>query len=147
MRSTVRVVPDGTFTAWLTKQSGTTAAGAGGGPGTTKAKPGAAGTADGKQVFASNGCGGCHTLAAAGASGKVGPSLDSVVADAKKYGKGGPPASYIRQSIVTPDAFVVPGFPKGTMPKTFEQQLSPQQLAALVQFLLKSGGPSGGNAK
>ena len=30
----------------------------------------------GKAVFASAGCGGCHTLAAAGTSGNVGPNLD-----------------------------------------------------------------------
>jgi cytochrome c553 len=30
----------------------------------------------GKQVFASAGCGGCHTLKAAGSSGTVGPNLD-----------------------------------------------------------------------
>jgi len=30
----------------------------------------------GKAVFAANGCGGCHTLAAAGSSGNVGPNLD-----------------------------------------------------------------------
>jgi mono/diheme cytochrome c family protein len=30
----------------------------------------------GKQVFASSGCGGCHTLKDAGASGNVGPNLD-----------------------------------------------------------------------
>ncbi|MDX6643777.1 MAG: cytochrome c oxidase subunit [Solirubrobacteraceae bacterium] len=143
MRSTVRVVSDGAFTAWLSKQAGSATASTGGGApspgGAGAAKPGAA-AADGKQVFAANGCSGCHTLAAAGATGKVGPDLDSVVADAKKYFKAGPPAAYIKQSIVNPNAFVVPGFPKGTMPQTFQQQLSPQQLDALVQFLLKSGG-------
>ena len=45
---------------------------------------------------------------------------------------------------MTPNAFVVPGFPKGTMPQTFGQQLSPQQIDSLVQFLLKSGGGGGG---
>lgn len=32
--------------------------------------------ANGEQVFASAGCGGCHTFAAAGSSGTVGPNLD-----------------------------------------------------------------------
>ena len=32
--------------------------------------------ANGEQVFATAGCGGCHTLAAAGSSGSVGPNLD-----------------------------------------------------------------------
>ena len=37
---------------------------------------GKAATADGKAVFAKAGCGGCHTMAAAGSSGSVGPNLD-----------------------------------------------------------------------
>jgi mono/diheme cytochrome c family protein len=32
--------------------------------------------ANGEQVFASAGCGGCHTFEAAGSSGSVGPNLD-----------------------------------------------------------------------
>ena len=32
--------------------------------------------AAGKEVFASAGCGGCHTFSAAGSSGSVGPNLD-----------------------------------------------------------------------
>jgi mono/diheme cytochrome c family protein len=45
--------------------------------GATAAKAdGAAATADGKAVFAKSGCGGCHTLKAAGATGAVGPNLD-----------------------------------------------------------------------
>lgn len=32
--------------------------------------------ADGEAIFAEAGCGGCHTLAAAGATGTVGPNLD-----------------------------------------------------------------------
>jgi mono/diheme cytochrome c family protein len=40
------------------------------------AKPSAA--PDGKKVFTSAGCGGCHTLKAAGATGNVGPNLDAL---------------------------------------------------------------------
>ena len=36
------------------------------------------GAPDGKQVFASAGCGGCHTLKDAGATGNVGPNLDDL---------------------------------------------------------------------
>jgi mono/diheme cytochrome c family protein len=32
----------------------------------------------GAQIFASAGCGGCHTLAAAGSHGNVGPNLDDL---------------------------------------------------------------------
>jgi mono/diheme cytochrome c family protein len=36
---------------------------------------------DGAKVFASAGCGNCHTLAAAGSSGNVGPNLDDLQPD------------------------------------------------------------------
>jgi cytochrome c oxidase subunit 2 len=138
MRSTVRVVPQQTFTAWLAKQAGAATAAVPGGGGAA-AKPANA-AALGKQLFTQNGCGGCHTLAKAGASGTVGPNLDNVLADAAKYAKGRSPADYVRQSIVSPNAFVVPGFPRGTMPQNFAQQLTPQQIDALVVFLTGSGG-------
>jgi len=49
-------------------------------------------------VFASAGCGGCHTLANAKAHGNVGPNLDdahpsqALVLDRVLHGKGGMPA-------------------------------------------------------
>lgn len=54
--------------------------------------------AAGETVFASAGCASCHTLAAAGASGAVGPSLDDLkpsydqVVSAVTNGKGAMPA-------------------------------------------------------
>ena len=36
----------------------------------------------GKQIFTDEGCGGCHTLAAADASGTSGPDLDELAPDA-----------------------------------------------------------------
>jgi mono/diheme cytochrome c family protein len=44
-------------------------------PTTTQALP-KGNPANGKQVFTSAGCGGCHTLADAGSTGNVGPNLD-----------------------------------------------------------------------
>jgi mono/diheme cytochrome c family protein len=43
---------------------------------TTGDEPGTGDAASGAAVFSSGGCGGCHTLAAAGSSGAVGPNLD-----------------------------------------------------------------------
>jgi mono/diheme cytochrome c family protein len=37
--------------------------------------------AAGKEIFAANGCGSCHTLADAGSTGTVGPSLDDSAID------------------------------------------------------------------
>lgn len=55
----------------------------GGEPATTEAPSAPAGDATaGEAVFASAGCGGCHTLEAAGSSGKVGPNLDDAKPDA-----------------------------------------------------------------
>ena len=61
--------------------------GCGGGDDSDTAEPPAATTtesgggetgdaANGEQVFASAGCGGCHTFEAAGSTGSVGPNLD-----------------------------------------------------------------------
>jgi mono/diheme cytochrome c family protein len=44
---------------------------------TTSTTPGGTGdAANGKAVFASEGCGGCHTFSAAGSTGSIGPNLD-----------------------------------------------------------------------
>ena len=54
--------------------------------------------ADGEAVFAQAGCGGCHTLEAAGSSGQVGPNLDELelevpdVVEQVREGGGGMPA-------------------------------------------------------
>ena len=51
----------------------------------------------GSEVFASAGCGSCHTLADAGTSGNVGPNLDeahpdaATVVDAVTHGRGAMP--------------------------------------------------------
>ncbi len=47
---------------------------------TTEAAPAGGDAAAGKAVFTAN-CGGCHTLADAGASGAVGPNLDDLKPD------------------------------------------------------------------
>jgi mono/diheme cytochrome c family protein len=66
---------------------------------TTETTPSGGGdAAAGKEVFASAGCGSCHTLADAGASGSVGPNLDNakpttdLVVDRVTNGKGAMPA-------------------------------------------------------
>lgn len=87
----------------------------------------------GKAVFTSAGCGACHTLAAAGASGKIGPDLDNLTAEAAKAGE--PLGDFIKESIVNPSAYIAPGYAGGIMPSTFGQSLKPQQLADLVAFV------------
>lgn len=91
----------------------------------------------GAQVFANNGCGGCHTLAEAEAGGTTGPNLDEVLA--------GQSAAMIDKSIVDPNAEIAKGYPPNVMPATYEQSLTPKELEDLVQYLLQS--TSGGKSK
>jgi cytochrome c oxidase subunit II len=85
----------------------------------------------GKAVFASQGCGGCHTYKPAGTSGTTGPDLDKLAQYAQTAGK--PEAAFVHESIVDPGAYVEKGFPDGVMPKY--DTLSQKQLADLVAFL------------
>ena len=101
---------------------------------TTTAATAAGNPAQGKSVFASNGCGACHTFKPAGSSGSVGPNLDSAPAlDAKKDNM--PLPAFIRESIVSPNTYISPGYPKSVMPQNFGSTLTKTQLAELVAFI------------
>ena len=93
--------------------------------------------ASGKKLFAANGCNSCHTYAPAGSHGTVGPNLDKLAADAQKANQG-TEEEYVHTSIVDPNAYVVPGFPKGVMPPF--ATLSDKQIADLVAFLGTGSG-------
>jgi cytochrome c oxidase subunit 2 len=95
----------------------------------------------GEAVFAQNGCGSCHTLEAANATGTTGPSLDELPQAAERAGV--PLEEFVRESIVEPDGYLAPGFPAGVMPKTYAD-LPDEQIDALVQYLVRSteGGGS-----
>ncbi len=89
--------------------------------------------AAGKPIFTAQGCAACHTFKAAGATGKIGPNLDNLVAYAQKAGQT--LAAFTSSAITAPPAsYVPPGFPTNVMPNTFAS-LPPQQLADLVAFL------------
>jgi mono/diheme cytochrome c family protein len=76
--------------------------------------------ANGESVFASAGCGGCHTLAAAGSNGSVGPNLD----DSK------PSFELVAERVTN-------GL--GAMP-SFADQLSAQEIADVSQYVVDSTG-------
>ena len=79
--------------------------------------------AAGREVFVSSGCGGCHALAAAAATGNVGPNLDQ--------------AKPSKDLVV---ARVTNG--RGAMP-AFGGQLTPDQIEAVAEFVSASAGSSG----
>jgi mono/diheme cytochrome c family protein len=86
----------------------------------------------GAQVFASNGCGGCHTLAEAKSGGVTGPNLNEVLP--------GQSTAMIHQSIVDPNAKLAKGYPANVMPTSYETSLTPKELEDLVAYLVKSTG-------
>jgi mono/diheme cytochrome c family protein len=87
----------------------------------------------GAQVFLSQGCGSCHTLAALGdvAMGTVGPNLDDVIP--------GQTPEQVEQSIVDPEADITAGFPAGVMPDTYGD-LPQRELRDLVEYLIEAAG-------
>jgi mono/diheme cytochrome c family protein len=87
---------------------------------TTSGGGGGQAAPDGKAVFASAGCGACHTLKAAGSNGTVGPNLDQLK-----------PAKATVQHQVE-----VGG---GAMP-AFKGRLSAAQIAAVAQFVSANAG-------
>ena len=119
MRSHVDILTEPKFDAWL-KGGGKAAAG----------PPGLA-------VFQQNGCGGCHTLKSAGATGKVGPDLDNLKQEAAQANRGAL-AAFIHESIVDPGAYLAPGFPDA-MPHTFGTQIPGDKLNQLVDLPRRAG--------
>jgi cytochrome c oxidase subunit 2 len=112
MRSHVTVVTQKQFASFM-KGGGTT------GP------PGLA-------VFQQNGCASCHTFKPANATGKVGPDLDKLKQYAAQANRGSL-TQFIHESIVTPGAYIQPGF-SDVMPHIFGS-LPAKQLSDLVQYL------------
>ena len=86
--------------------------------------------AGGKAVWLAQGCGSCHTLAAVNAHGDIGPDLGASLK--------GAPASYIRESIVNPNAHAAAGYSTGAMPEDYASRMTPAELDRLIDFLRAS---------
>ena len=124
MRGPARVIDTAAYTEWAKKQAEASSGGGGAG--------GAA--PDGAKLFATNGCGGCHTFKPAGSDGQIGPDLDTLTEAAKTAGAS--PEDFVKQSIADPNAYLAPGYQGGVMPGTFAKTLKPEEIDALVQYLL-----------
>jgi mono/diheme cytochrome c family protein len=106
----VRAQPAEAAGGGTTTGGGATTGGATGG--------GGGGEDEGKAIFAEAGCGGCHTLEAAGASGNVGPNLD----------ESKPPKELVIDRVTNG---------KGVMP-SFKGSYSQEQIAALADYVVAS---------
>jgi cytochrome c oxidase subunit 2 len=87
----------------------------------------------GLDVWVEHGCGSCHTLAAANATGTLGPDLGATLE--------GMPAAYVKESIVAPAAAATAGYDAGMMPEDYGTRIPPDDLDRLVTFLLQSAKP------
>ena len=104
-------------------------AGGGGSATTATATATASPGRDGLAVWIASGCGSCHTFKRANATGGFGPDLDLVL--------DGMNRSDVMRAIVLPDADVSAGYSPGMMPRDFARRIAPQDLEALVTYLMK----------
>jgi mono/diheme cytochrome c family protein len=93
----------------------------------------------GAQVFASKGCGGCHTFKAANSGGVTGPDLNEVLP--------GQSAAMVEESIVDPNAKIAAGYPANVMPGNFGEIISKKELEQLVEFLIDNASAKGKTGK
>ena len=85
----------------------------------------------GRQVYRDKDCASCHELE----GGTVAPPLGHVGTVAASRKPGTSAEDYIRQSVVDPGAYVVPGYPD-TMPRGLSRGMSQEDFDDLVRFLL-----------
>ena len=90
----------------------------------------ASGGRRGRELFAEEGCDRCHSIAAIGAGGKLGPRLDTLDAELDDN----------LESIAEPRHDIVEGYPEKLMPADFAQRLSDADLRALAAFVTAASG-------
>lgn len=97
----------------------------------------------GLEVYRAQYCGLCHTLTAAGTTGIFGPVHDGIgtlagqrIADPAYSGAATTAAEYIRESIVEPQRYLVPGYEAASQPMPAYDYLSEAEIMALVEALL-----------
>ena len=97
----------------------------------------------GEEIFAARilgpnpGCITCHSMDPD--TTLVGPSIAGVAVRAGSRVDGQTARDYLRESIIDPSAFLVPGFDDGKMPTDLGDVLSPDEVEALVAYLLTLG--------
>src|SRR5262245_14528323 len=103
----------------------------------------------GAELFGKLPCASCHDITRPWPGGDVGPNLGNIATEAARIvrlpdyrGKAKDAAGYIRESIINPNAYIVPGrnyrMPDGqsVMPKDFAKTLSAKDMNDVVAFLL-----------
>ena len=88
----------------------------------------------GRQVYDRYGCATCHESGLGNLFHPVGPPLDHIGTVAGTRRAGVAAEDYLRQSILDPGAYVVPGYPD-SMTRGLGDRLSKEDLDALVLYL------------
>jgi mono/diheme cytochrome c family protein len=102
---------------------------------------GACGGVDGEGLFAQRtiegraGCVACHSVASSDIV--IGPTLSQIGSVAGERIPGVDAETYIRDSILLPDAHIAPGYQPGEMPSGWGEVLSDDEIDALVAYLLE----------
>jgi hypothetical protein len=97
------------------------------------------------EAFQAGGCVACHSIkGVGGGAATIGPPLFRTGAIAAERRPGASVAAYIKESIVEPDAFIMPNCPtgpcpSGLMPDTFGDTLSLDQLTTIIDYLAVLG--------
>jgi len=105
--------------------------------------------ARGAKLYETLPCASCHDISHPWPGGDICPNLGNIATEAARiigqsdyHGRAKDAAGYIRESIVDPNAYIVPGPTyrqadgQSVMPKNFGQTLTSAQLDDLVAFLL-----------
>lgn len=107
--------------------------------GATSTPPAVGDPVRGKTVFDGAGaCIACHQIDSD--LTVVGPSLQTIANRAGDARPGLSAELYLRESIIDPNLYLVPGFQQGLMPITFELTLSDQDVDDLVAYMLTLRG-------
>ena len=105
------------------------------------AAPGKSNPANGEKLFAAQGCPACHSLKEGDKI--IGPSLYHIgqtaanrIKEAGYRGKAKTAEEYLRESIVEPNVYIVPGFAAGIMLQDFGKKLNAQEVDDMVAWLM-----------
>lgn len=117
MKARIRVVSNEEFEQWLASE----------------ATVGGSLADQGRALFGSKACVGCHSV---DGTRLVGPSFKGLFGRTESTDKGETKAdeNYIRESILNPSAKVANGYPAGVMPP-YAGQLSDDEVNAIIEFI------------
>lgn len=86
---------------------------------------------EGEKEFRSEGCNRCHSMAASGYDGKIGPRLDTL-ADQN--------VAEIVTNIVKPRVDIVKGYPPNVMPADYAKRIKADEIKAIATYLKAASG-------